>query len=272
MLLNVAEGYILPVDRRLPRDGGLEEGSGMLILPSGTVRDAVSSGHRSRMLFLAAVRVCSAWPCVRGLLKAMMICEMSSLDQTWKPYSIMRARESDRLADDSILSTVRRGLIRMMSTYSTTCHVFTMRCVRPHVRRIACVHARRFARRRYLNQKRLIVHRSPNNGSHFPFSSLLCLARLHSRELVWFDEDWCDLTGVLLSLLRWISRTLFFLLMKIAYCIRERSGGGCWRKRRSAVASTPHSRDFHLKQSPQSSLRRSDLLHINIKTTTPSRT
>jgi hypothetical protein len=38
------------------------------------------------------------------------------------------------------------------------------------------------------------------------------------------------------------------------------------------VASTPHSRDFHLKQSPQSSLRRSDLLHINIKTTTPSRT
>ena len=134
------------------------------------------------------------------------------------------------------------------------------------------MHARRFARRRYLNQKKLIVHRSPNNESHFPFSSSLCLARLHSRELVWFDEDWCDLIGVLLSLLRWISRTLFFLLMKIAYCIRERSGGGCWRKRRSAVASTPHSRDFHLKQSPQSSLRRSYLLHINIKTTTPSRT
>lgn len=31
------------------------------------------------------------------------------------------------------------------------------------------MHARRFARRRYLNQQRLIVHRSPNNESHFPF-------------------------------------------------------------------------------------------------------
>jgi hypothetical protein len=88
MLLNVAEGYILPVDRRLPRDGGLEEGSGMLIPPSGTVRDAVSSGHRSLMLFLAAVRVYFPWPCVRGLLKAMMICQSPRVIKRGSPIQL----------------------------------------------------------------------------------------------------------------------------------------------------------------------------------------
>jgi hypothetical protein len=116
------------------------------------------------------------------------------------------------------------------------------------------------------------VNRAPDE-SHFPFFSSLCLVRLLST--------WWDLNRhvAFASSVIWLNSVRWS--MKIAYCVREIPGSGGWWKR-SAVASTststPHNRTFphlNLKQSPQSSLRRSNPIqstsiniNINIRTAT----